>query len=252
MLSTKLRRSAPWTTLSLDQLFIIFAFAAGAAVYWWSVRETKPNANGVAWVALIGAVTGIIGVKVTEWIFLGFKMPPLLTLHPDAGGRALWGGMCFAFIGAELAKRRFGIKGTTIDSFVLAIPIAEIVGRIACWLNGCCYGEHSVDSWAVYQHDAWRYPTQFYSMLTAAAIFGVLFAVRKKMAYDGQLFLVFLILFASSRFFIEEVRWQSGNSIWGLTAMQWFCIDMLSIGTVRLIRHHIKNSRQSKAEQSSA
>lgn len=227
----------------LGQLFTALGYAVGGLVFWLAARERKLATDGIGRLAIIGFVAGVIGAKLSELIFMGWplQVPPLLALDPRVGGRALFGGMIVGWIAVEIAKRRMGIKRSTGDLFALALPAGEAIGRIGCYFNACCYGKETNVSWAIFQHDAWRHPTQIYSAISAATIFTILWAFRKKMAYEGQLFLVYLLLFASTRFVIEQFRWQTG-SIWGLSSMQWFCIDMMSLSTFRLVKNRFWGS----------
>src|SRR5438045_6526543 len=136
----------------------------------------------MAWLAIAGLTGGVIGAKLTELIFEGWpiKVAFVAGLDPRAGGRALLGGMIFGWISVELAKWRLGIKRSTGDLFALALPAGEAVGRIGCFLNGCCYGKACNVPWAVYQHGAWRHPAQLYASAVATIVFVVLLLARDR------------------------------------------------------------------------
>ena len=143
-----------------------------------------------------------------------------------------------------------GIRRSTGDLFALALPAGEAVGRIGCHLNGCCYGEKCDAPWAVWQHGAWRYPAQLLSSATAAATFGFLLWLSKdspspsgsswrggwgERLREGDLFRVYLLLFGVTRFALEFVRWRE-STMAGLSPMQWFCLDLVAIALVGLLR----------------
>lgn len=50
------------------------------------------------------------------------------------------------------------------------------------------------------------YPTQVFESLATFAIFGILLWWYRRKAYDGQIFVVYLTLYAVARFFIEFLR----------------------------------------------
>jgi phosphatidylglycerol:prolipoprotein diacylglycerol transferase len=228
----------------LGELFTALGYVVGALVFWWAAKERKLATDGIGRLALIGVIAGILGAKLSELIFMGWpiQVPPLLALDPRVGGRALFGGMAFGWLGVEIAKRRMGIKRSTGDLFALALPAGEAIGRIGCFFNGCCYGKECDLPWSIYQHDAWRHPTQIYSAVSAATIFVVLLVFRKKMAYEGQLFFIYLLLFGATRFVIEQFRWQS-HLVWGLSSMQWFCMDLIFFSIFRLVKGQRRLSR---------
>ena len=227
--------------MTLGEFFTALGYVVGGLVFWLAARERKLATDGIGRLALIGVLFGVLGAKISELVFMGWpvRVPALLALDPRIGGRALFGGMVVGWIAVEIAKRRMGIRRSTGDLFALALPAGEAIGRIGCYFNGCCYGKVCSLPWAIYQHEAWRHPTQIYSAVSAATIFVILWVFRKRMAYEGQLFLIYLLLFGATRFVIEQFRWQD-HFVWGLSAMQWFCIDLIAIATYRLIREQLK------------
>src|SRR5207247_6012464 len=142
-------------------------------------------------VSSAGVRGGVLGAKVTEW-GLGhwqtLASHPATMLDPRLGGRTIIGGVLAGWLAVEIAKWRLGIRRSTGDLFALALPAGEAVGRIGCFFNGCCYGVPSHVPWAVFQHGAWRHPTQFYAALLAAALFGLLVMLRNRMPREGDLF----------------------------------------------------------------
>ena len=106
-----------------------------------------------------------------------------------------------------IAKRIMGIRRPTGDLFAMALPAGEVVGRIGCHLNGCCYGIRCEMPGAVFQHGALRFPAQLVSSATAAVMFGVLLWLAPKLKREGDLFRAYLLLFGTTRFAIEFVRW---------------------------------------------
>jgi phosphatidylglycerol:prolipoprotein diacylglycerol transferase len=230
--------------VTLGELFTALGYAVGAFVFWWAAREKRLATEGIGRLAVIGFLTGVSGAKITELLAMGWpvRVPALVVLEPQVGGRALLGGMIFGWIGVEVAKRRIGIRRSTGDLFALALPAGEAIGRIGCYFNGCCYGKVCNLPWAIYQHDAWRHPTQAYSGITAAVIFGLLFGIRKKTSYEGQLFWIYLLLFGASRFVIEQFRWQTGL-VMGMSSMQWFCMDLIALSSFKLIRNQLRQVR---------
>ena len=151
---------------------------------------------------------GVVGAKLGEFAAEGWPLRISFwsIFDPEFGGKALLGGILGGWIAAGIAKRRMGITRSTGDLFALALPAGEAVGRIGCYFNGCCYGIATKFPIAIYQHGAWRHPTQIYSSITAALIFTALFLVRDKLPREGDLFKLYLLLFGITRFGIEFIR----------------------------------------------
>ncbi|HWA82780.1 MAG TPA: prolipoprotein diacylglyceryl transferase family protein [Fimbriimonadaceae bacterium] len=221
----------------MGEVFTALGYLVGLLVLVWTAVQKRLATDGMAWVALSGLVGGILGAKLTELIFEGWplKVSLLAGLDPRAGGRALLGGMICGWIAVEVAKRRLGIRRSTGDLFALALPAGEAVGRIGCYFNGCCFGTVCDEPWAVYQHGAMRHPAQLYASVTAAVILGGLLLVRSRVTREGDLFKLYLLAFGASRFVLEFYR-QNDTFWFGLTPMQWFCLELVVFGSVALAR----------------
>jgi len=221
--------------LTLGIFFTSLGYLTGLFVLFSAAREKKLLTAGMGNVAAAAFLGGIVGARVTEWVFSGwpFRMSFWSILDPSTGGKALLGGLFFGWISALVAKKRMGIKRSTGDLFALALPAGEAIGRIGCYYNQCCYGTVTTSSLAVYQHGAFRHPAQLYSSATAALMFALLFGLRNRLSREGDLFRLYLILFGFSRFALEFIR-ERPLVLGGLSAMQWFCIELFVAGSATL------------------
>jgi len=121
------------------------------------------------------------------------------------------------------------------DLFAPALAAGEAVGRIGCFLNGCCYGQPTRVPWACYQHDALRHPTQLYTMAWCLAMFVLLWRWRDRLPREGDLFRRYLVMWGLGRFVIEFWR-DSGTMAMGLSAAQWTGLGVAVVGAVSLRR----------------
>jgi phosphatidylglycerol:prolipoprotein diacylglycerol transferase len=223
--------------LTLGSFFTAFGYLVGAVVFYLAARRKRLATEGMGYVAFAGLVGGVLGAKWTEWVLVNyptFAAQPAAMLDPRWGGRTLIGGVVVGWIAVEIAKWRLGIKRSTGDLFALALPAGEAFGRIGCFFNGCCYGTPSHVAWAMYQHDAWRHPTQIYSSIVAIALFAVLITLRDKMPREGDLFRLYLVLFGVSRFMLEFLR-ERNVSFGGLSWAQWVCLEMAGVFSLTLM-----------------
>lgn len=234
--------------MTLGEVFTALGYAVGALVFWWASRQRKLNTEGIGRLALVGLFGGIIGAKVTQWVMEGwpFSQPATAVLNPTAGGRALLGGLLVGWLCVEVAKRRMGIRRSTGDLFALALPAGEAVGRIGCYFNQCCYGTVCDASWAVHQHGADRHPVQLYSSIVAALVFGLLVMVSKHVRREGDLFRMYLGLFGLTRFWLEFFRERS-MAFGGLSAMQWFCLELVVASAIMLTLSHRRSRAEARA-----
>lgn len=152
----------------------------------------------------------------------------------------IWnGGLSFhgAIVGAlgTLAYFSWSRKipfGTLCDTISPGMFLGYGVGRIGCFMNGCCYGHESHLPWAVRFPDEMNramltppsHPAQLYSTFLALILFAVMWKVRDKPAFNrfpGQLAMLLLAFYAIERFIIEIFRK-------GATAPLAFGLDWLT------------------------
>jgi phosphatidylglycerol:prolipoprotein diacylglycerol transferase len=132
-----------------------------------------------------------------------------------------------------------------VDSIAPGLALAYGVGRIGCQLAGDGdWGTVSDLPWAMAYPDAivgWDYPpgvrvhpAPVYETLLAAAIFAVLWSIRKRPLRDGAVFWWYLILTSMARFLVEFVR-VNKHSLLGLTHPQVVSVALIAIGAWRLL-----------------
>jgi phosphatidylglycerol:prolipoprotein diacylglycerol transferase len=104
-----------------------------------------------------------------------------------------------------------------LDLLALTGCVAEGVGRWGCFFSGCCYGTPSDVAWAVTFPEIARrlhsglpgvpiHPTQIYMSLISLTILGVLVLLYRRKRFHGQIMSVYVLLYATTRFFVEFVR----------------------------------------------
>jgi len=191
----------------------IYALAYGVAilVFHWMARRRGLDTAGIRLLMGAGLIGGLIGANVAQLVLAG------------APGKTIEGGIAGGFIAVVLLKRRLGIVRPVGDLFAPAIAIGEAIGRIGCFIGGCCYGKATVVAWAVHDHGGERHPTQLYTSGAAFLTFGILMVLgRRRGLPENGLFYLQIVLFCLSRFAIEFVR--EGNALQiGLTLAQLGC-----------------------------
>ena len=92
------------------------------------------------------------------------------------------------------------------------------MGRIGCFAAGCDYGKPTTSAWGVVftnpiAHEVTGvplgiplYPTQPIMSLASLSIFAILMWRYSRKSRDGEIFVLYLALYAVARFFIEFLR----------------------------------------------
>jgi len=158
--------------LSLHGLAIIVGVAAGALL---AVRRARDP----------GAVLGVVAVVAIAALAGAHALFVLLRGGPT-GGLASTGGIA-AGLGAAWLVARLGRRpaAEVLDAVVPAGLLALAIGRVGCFLAGCCYGGPTALPWGVVFPDLGpvaRHPLQLYS---AAADFGLLAMLPVRAAVPG-------------------------------------------------------------------
>ncbi len=187
-------------------------YAVAVAVFWWMARRRGMGGTDVARVMTAGLLGGLAGANLVQLLATGLP------------GKSIEGGILGGWLAVVAAKRYFGIVRPTGDLFALAIPAGEAIGRVACFVGGCCYGKAAGLAWAVHDHGAWRHPSQLYLSLGAAISFAALLWVERRGALpENGLFYLGGMLFCADRFvadFFRDVAPFAGT----LTVAQLGCI----------------------------
>jgi len=158
--------------------------------------------------ALVGGLTGArLLFVVINW--QDFAHSPLRALMFHEGGLAFQGGLVFGILSVLLVARIKGLSFWKVaDLFAPYIALGQAVGRIGCFLNGCCYGRVITSGIGVTfpGETVVRIPAQIYSSLSLLGIFLALIALRARRRFDGFVLSMYLILYGVFRFFIAFTR----------------------------------------------
>lgn len=93
--------------------------------------------------------------------------------------------------------------------------LVHMFGRMGCFMAGCCHGLPTDNLLAVtFTHPTSKaeplgvplHPTQLYEIFMLLVIFAVISIIRNRKIFEGQLFLVYIMLYAIGRSVIEIFR----------------------------------------------
>jgi phosphatidylglycerol:prolipoprotein diacylglycerol transferase len=205
-----------------------------------ATREAEREGLKPEFIADLGIVvilSSVLGARLFFILFYDLRYTlehPAELLKFRQTGLVFYGGLLFA-VGAGLIfcrLKRVSIP-IALDIAAPSIAIGQAIGRIGCFMSGCCYGKPTWVPWAFkFPHlDYLRHPTQIYESLATLAIFLVLMWSRKRKAGHGQVAWLYVVLYASARFALEFLRGDNPQVFLGLTFSQLVSILIL-IGIV--------------------
>ena len=164
-------------------------------------------------------------------------------------GGVFYGGMIAALAVALLYLRRHTLPlWTTADVFAPGIALGHAVGRMGCFLAGCCYGYPTSVPWAVTFRDPAAaanvgtpldvplHPTQLYEAGAELLILAALLRLeRRGGGFAGRTFWTYLLLYGVSRFIIEFYRGDNRGAIGPLSTSQFVSVIVVPVAIVMLV-----------------
>jgi phosphatidylglycerol:prolipoprotein diacylglycerol transferase len=123
-------------------------------------------------------------------------------------------GMSFhgAFLGFIIATFLFCKKHKISFWFIadiaaIAVPVGYIFGRIGNFLNQELVGRATDVSWGIYVYGTLRHPSQLYeALLEGILIFIIIFVIRKRKRFMGELGFLYAIFYSIARIIAEFFR----------------------------------------------
>lgn len=255
--------------------FVIHSFGACLAVaillsYGIMVRLGKSSGYSSDFVSSLLSVlivSGLIGARLfyvaEHWSF--YRANPSSIIMVQQGGLMFFGG--FLVGGASLMlfcklnkKNIFDV----LDLVVSAVPLGHALGRIGCFLNGCCYGKatdscvsvtfpHGSIPWSE-QLDAGLItpslarslpvlPSQLFEAALNFVIFLILIRLYKRRRHPGSLLALYMMLYAVARFIVEFSRADERLYFGPVSISQAISIGVFIAGLVMTIRFSRKSAQ---------
>jgi phosphatidylglycerol---prolipoprotein diacylglyceryl transferase len=227
-------------------VMLTLALLVGSGI---AVRSAQRTGLDVG--ALIAALAGAVGAG-----FVGACLFSTLVLWPLVGsvsaalaqpGLVFYGGLAAGGVGLFRCAQLFGLPpAETLDAMVPALPVAHAIGRIGCFLGGCCYGAPTHLPWGVH-HVAWpsatttiaadvaRHPWPLYEALGLMGLAWLFGARRGFSGLPGQRAAGYVAAYACMRFVLEPLRGDPVRGVWCgglLSSAQLISLVLLLAGGV--------------------
>lgn len=229
-------RIGPFTLYSYG-LTLVIAFIAGSVLAGLRAKKENINPEIIFNLCFIAFIFGVIGSRLFYIIenLAYYARNPLEIIMLQKGGLSWFGGLilgsCSAFV--YIKRKKLSVY-KILDLIAPYLALAQAIGRIGCFLNGCCFGK--VSRFGIYfpVHKAALIPTQLYSSLALFLIFLVLKYFQDKPHKEGQIFFLYLLLYSIKRFVIEFWRADNPAVFFGLTLFQVLSIAIFCFSLFKL------------------
>ncbi len=225
-------------TLYSYGLLLAVAYLAGLQLAMVRARARGMDGQKVMDLGIWIIVSALVGAKalllVVDWDHFSRNPRELLSLAQSGG--VFYGGLILAVAVALWYIWRHGLPvWTTCDVFAPGIALGHVIGRLGCFLAGCCWGKPASVPWAVTFTDPFAasnvgtplhvplHPTQLYEAGAEFLILlGLLGLERRGRPFPGRTFWSYMLVYGISRFIIEFYRGDPRGTVFaGLSTSQF-------------------------------
>ena len=217
--------------------FYGIAIVLGMLLGIWAVRlrakETGQSPDDYLDISLITLAAAIVGARLYYVIFSWreYADDPLSIFNLRGGGLAIYGGLIGGALAILILSRVKKIPfPRVLDTCVIGVPIGQILGRWGNFFNREAFGGYTDNLFAMQlpvsavrqneiTQEMWDnvvvqngirfiqvHPTFLYEGLWNCLVLSLLFLMRNRTRFEGELFLLYLEGYGTGRFFIEMLR----------------------------------------------
>ena len=196
-------------------------------------------------------IFGILGARLYYCalnydFYLRFPTEIIAVRH---GGISIHGAILGGTVGLWLFSIRHKLSALKLcDVCALGLPLAQAIGRWGNFFNSEAFGRPTDLAWKLYIAPQYRpipyqdceffHPTFLYESILDIFIFAILLLLTKKKCIkkDGNLALIYLILYSIVRIFVESLRLDSVKYIFGMPVAIFVSICIIILSTLILLR----------------
>jgi len=183
---------------------------------------------------VVFVISGVAGGRIM-FVLLDmeyFRSRPLDIFKLWEGGLVWYGGLILAAIcGIVFMRIKKMPVLKTADLIIPYVALGQAIGRIGCFLNGCCYGKPTtLPIGVVFNAESGAVlPTQLFE---SAAMFIVYLMLRKRVPSNGSTLFIYIMLYSAFRFFNEFLRGDNAAVIAGFTFSQVISILLFVMAAI--------------------
>lgn len=194
-------------------------------------KDIKPDiVYDFGFYLILGSIIGARIYYVFFFDFKGFLDDPVSIFKIWQGGLSIHGGIFAGIItGLIFSKIRKISFWKLADLIAPSIILGQAIGRVGCFLNGCCFGM-PMDKLLFGMKN---HPTQIYEMILDFIGFLLLWGLRKRVKFEGALFLSYLMMYGVIRIIVSRFRadnlylWNTSLTLADLTSVTIFIIAVI-------------------------
>ncbi len=203
-------------------------------------------------IASIGVPCGLVGARIYHVItspaaYFGKHGVPLHALFIWRGGLGIWGGVLGGALGAAVVLRRRGVDiGAFADAVAPGIAIAQAIGRFGNYFNQELFGRPTTLPWGLridptnrpagFNQFATFHPTFLYESLWDLGVAALVIVAERRFGLRrGRAFALYVAAYCVGRAWIEALRIDDANRLFGLRLNDYVAIIVLLAATAFIV-----------------
>lgn len=154
----------------------------------------------------------IIGARAYYVIFSydNYRGNFIQMLNLRAGGLAIHGGIIAGVIVSYIVAKRKKIKFSNLADLIMPqVALAQAIGRWGNFFNSEAHGGPTNLPWAITVYGEKVHPTFLYESIWCFFIFILLIFLSNRIKFNGQIALLYAMLYSFERFWVEGLRTDS-------------------------------------------
>jgi phosphatidylglycerol:prolipoprotein diacylglycerol transferase len=193
-------------------------------------KEIGVSGEQILTLWVYGGLAAVFGARAlhvaVNWA--SFEKNPLSAIAFWDGGMVYIGGVTCALAVGLACVRRFKLGLRAFDVLAVGVAATQGLGRVGCFLAGCCYGRETGLPWAVRFSEGSialfemrqtgqipplaaitppLHPTQIYEAIVCFALGALLYLWYRRGPKPGTIVAAYFILYSSVRFLLELLRY---------------------------------------------
>lgn len=226
--------SCRFFTIYTYGLLVAVAFVVATTLISRCVKRRGLNDALYYHLTLVLLLCGILGARIfyvaMNWPFFRAELREIFMLQH--GGLVWYGGLIGAVLGGLVFMRWHRMPVVeTLDLLVPYVALAQAIGRVGCFFNGCCHGRES--AWGLYfpSQGLRLFPAQLVDAVTLALVYAILQRVEARRK-TGEALSLYFILAALQRFLMEFLRGDPRPFYGAFSIFQWVSLGVALAGVL--------------------
>ncbi|MDQ3070627.1 MAG: prolipoprotein diacylglyceryl transferase [Acidobacteriota bacterium] len=238
-----------WPVYSYGVL-LAAAYLLGLQLAVWRAKRRGVDPNRVMDLGIWIIIAALVGAKallvIVDFDYYRSNPREIFSLVRSAG--VFYGGLVLATVTGILLVRRYQLPlWTTADLYAPGVALGHVIGRLGCFLAGCCWGKPTDVAWAVtFTNPAAAinvgtplniplHPTQLYEAGAELVILALLLLTERKGRYfAGRTFWLYMLTYGITRFVIEMFRDDPRGLMMGMSTSQFVSVLLVPISLAML------------------